>query len=155
MAGTNTIHASTTFDVDAISLTPATGDNVSGGTKGTATSGGANTLTDTNQNWTTDQWANAQVKITAGTGAGQTRIIASNTATQSTVTTNWTTPPDNTSQYEIEDGPDAVKVYANPHIHLEKLVNGVFDTEVNCPTVTAGSTVTYKYLVTKSLRRAP
>jgi len=69
---------------------------------GTAESGDATTLTDTNKSWTTNQWAGKVLVITAGTGAGQTRKITSNTATVITVPT-WITNPDNTSQYVIAD----------------------------------------------------
>jgi len=66
-----------------------------------ATGGGNNFLDDTGESWPTDHWANGTVKITSGTGAGQTRTIASNTATRLTVTSNWATNPDSTSFYEI------------------------------------------------------
>jgi RHS repeat-associated protein len=72
----------------------------------TGRSSGANTpttLNDTIKNWAPDQWQHQVVKITAGTGAGQVRTIASNTATQLTVTTDWTTVPDNTSEYVISE----------------------------------------------------
>lgn len=72
---------------------------------GTATSGGASTLTDSGKSWATNQWANAVVRITAGTGSGQYRDVASNTATQITTQVAWTTQPDNTSQYELIGGP--------------------------------------------------
>lgn len=68
---------------------------------GTAESGGANTLTDTDKSWGVNAHAGRYVTITAGTGAGQTRKISSNTATQLTVAANWTTNPDATSQYQI------------------------------------------------------
>ena len=68
---------------------------------GTATAGGASTLTDGSKTWTVNAYTNCVVKITAGTGAGQTEYIASNTATILTVTTPWGTPPDGTSVYEI------------------------------------------------------
>lgn len=68
---------------------------------GTATSGAATTLTDTGKSWTIDEWAGKVVKITGGTGSGQFRGIASNTATVLTVDTAWTTNPDVTSVYEI------------------------------------------------------
>lgn len=68
---------------------------------GTATSGGASTLTDTTQAWHTNALANRTVKIIAGLGGGQTRIIASNTATVLTVTVAWTTNPDATSVYQV------------------------------------------------------
>lgn len=70
---------------------------------GTATSGGANTLTDTGKAWTNNVHAGRIVKITGGTGSGQSGVIASNTATQLTVSVNWATPPDATSTYEIRE----------------------------------------------------
>ena len=68
---------------------------------GTATSATATTLTQTGKTWTASQWINSQVRITAGTGAGQIRTITANTADTLTVAT-WTTTPDATSQYAIE-----------------------------------------------------
>ena len=73
---------------------------------GTATAGGASTLTNSAKNWTTNQWANYQVRIVSGTGAGQVRSIASNTATVLTVSAAWTTNPDATSVYSIEGNDD-------------------------------------------------
>jgi len=83
---------------------------------GTATSGGVNLINHTGKNWATNQWANAyQLRITAGTGAGQVRPIASNTATQITVASggSWTTNPDNTSQYAIEGNDDFLYLIGN------------------------------------------
>lgn len=78
---------------------------------GTATAGGATTIDNSAKAWATNQWANAyQVRITAGTGAGQVRAIVSNTATSITVAA-WTTAPDATSQYSIE-GNDNFLYYA-------------------------------------------
>lgn len=70
---------------------------------GTATSGGATTLSDTSKAWSVNAHANKVVTIVAGTGSGQTRIIASNTSTQLTVSAAWDTNPDATSQYEIRE----------------------------------------------------
>ena len=75
---------------------------------GTATAGAASALTNSAKNWTVNQWSNYQVRITAGTGAGQIRTIASNTATALTVGTAWTTAPDATSVYAIEGNDDFV-----------------------------------------------
>ena len=47
---------------------------------GIATASGATTLTAGAKNWFVNQWANYQVRICAGTGAGQIREIVSNTA---------------------------------------------------------------------------
>lgn len=69
---------------------------------GIATSGGGSTLTNTGKAYTVNAYTNYQVRITAGTGVGQKRRIASNTATVLTVANSWTTNPDNTSVYAIE-----------------------------------------------------
>jgi hypothetical protein len=71
------------------------------GANGTAESGGATTLTDTNKSWTTDEWSGETISILYGTGIGQSRTVASNTATAITVSSAWTTNPDTTSVYQI------------------------------------------------------
>ena len=58
------------------------------------------TLNDTDQAWDTDEYDGYWLWITGGTGSGQIREIASNTATELTVATMSTTP-DATSTYEI------------------------------------------------------
>lgn len=68
---------------------------------GTATAGGATTLTDSSKSWTVDLYATGVVYIYEGTGAGQIRTISSNTATELTVSSAWTTNPDATSIYAI------------------------------------------------------
>jgi hypothetical protein len=75
---------------------------------GTATAGGASTLTNSAKAWTTNQWTNYQIRIVSGTGAGQIRSISSNTATVITVGSAWTTQPDNTSVYSIEGNDDFI-----------------------------------------------
>ena len=73
---------------------------------GTATAGAATTLTQGAAAWATNQWANSQVRIVTGTGAGQIRTIASNTGTVLTVSAAWTTNPDATSTFEIQGNDD-------------------------------------------------
>lgn len=68
---------------------------------GTATAGAAKTLTDSGATWGTNSWAGYTLLITGGTGSGQTKSIASNTATVITVDGNWKTNPDNTSTYQV------------------------------------------------------
>lgn len=68
---------------------------------GKATAGAAATLTDSNKAWTANEFREYYVKITARTGTGQARKVASNTATALTVAPNWDTNPDATSVYEI------------------------------------------------------
>jgi hypothetical protein len=85
---------------------------------GTATAGAASTLTNGAKAWTVNQWANYQIKITAGTGAGQIRTIASNTATVITVSAAWTINPDATSQYHIEGNDDFIYLMGNNAVTL-------------------------------------
>lgn len=61
--------------------------------QGTATATGASTLTDSGQAWTVNALQNSTIEIVDGVGAGQRRSIASNTATQVTVTEAWGTQP--------------------------------------------------------------
>lgn len=84
---------------------------------GTATAGAATTLTNTGKAWATNQWANAQLRITAGTGIGQIRTVTSNTATVLTVPT-WTTTPDATSQYSLEGNDDFIYFMGNGAIAM-------------------------------------
>lgn len=80
---------------------------------GTATAGGASTLTNTGKAWGTNMWANNQIRITAGTGVGQIRTIASNTGTVITTSAAWTVNPDATSQYAIEGNADFMYLLGN------------------------------------------
>ena len=81
---------------------------------GVASAATSTTLTDASASssvWVTNRWANHQVTIVSGTGIGQKRVIASNTATQLTLLTGqpWTVTPDTTSGYIITA--DADKCY--------------------------------------------
>lgn len=71
--------------------------------RGTATAGGATSLTDSGATFYTtgDGLAGVPVYIAEGTGSGQTRIISSNTGTVLTVSAAWSTNPDTTSVYRI------------------------------------------------------
>lgn len=72
---------------------------------GTASAGGATTLTvPAGVTLTVNAYAGSLLLITGGTGAGQTRYIASNTAGPPgviTVSSAWTVNPDNTSTFLI------------------------------------------------------
>src|SRR2546430_1966546 len=59
--------------------------------------------------WTVNQWAGLVVTITAGTGAGQTRPVLSNTANTLTISPDWSTTPDGTSQYVITQTSNALQ----------------------------------------------
>lgn len=80
---------------------------------GTATSGGASTLTDSGKAWGTNQFYNYEVRITDGTGIGQYRTITSNTSTAITVSSAWSVQPDATSEYEIQANSDYLYLLGN------------------------------------------
>ena len=83
----------------------------------TGTSTGSNTtwtLRDTHATWKTNQWAGSSVLLTGGSGSGQERVIASNTACPGTsgtpcaltLTSTWNTTfpnvlPDATTTYRL------------------------------------------------------
>jgi hypothetical protein len=97
--------------------------------KGTAISGGAGTivipatLTNIGEESATssedDFYAGYTIRITAGTGSGQERSVASYAAGTRTITvdTAWSTPPDSTSQFEI-DLSEAISVTENDDTYL-------------------------------------
>lgn len=85
---------------------------------GTATAGAASTLTNAAKTWATNQWANYQIRITGGTGAGQIRTIASNTGTVITTSAAWTVNPDATSTYEITGNDDFLYYMGNNAVTL-------------------------------------
>lgn len=73
--------------------------------QGTATAGGASTLSDTSKAWAVNMWSGYSVRLTAGTGIGQARVIATNTASVLTVGSAWATQPaTGSTKYEIIDG---------------------------------------------------
>lgn len=78
-----------------------------GFSSGTATSGGANTITDTTKIWSTDRSNQnspgpAWIKILTGTNAGELRAVTLVASTDTLdVSPAWTTPPDNTSTYVL------------------------------------------------------
>lgn len=78
---------------------------------GTATGGTATTLVNSAKTWTVNQFANWQVRIIAGTGAGGIRLITSNTATTLTIASG--TAIDNTSQYVIEPADNYLYLFGN------------------------------------------
>lgn len=95
----------------------------------TGTSSGGNTSTTFNNTvatWPTGAQGltNFTVRILTGTGAGQTRVITGNTATQLTVAA-WTITPDATSTYEI------VLIFKNgDHITAQLILSTNIITEI-------------------------
>jgi len=85
---------------------------------GTATSGSSTTVVDSGANWATNQWINYQVRITAGTGKGQVRVITANTGTTLTIGAGATI--DNTSVYSIEGDENAIYYIGNGAVTMYK-----------------------------------
>lgn len=85
---------------------------------GTATSGSTTTLVDSSKSWTASQWINYQVRIVAGTGAGQVRAITASTGTQLTFAVG--TAPDATSLYVIEPDDNAMYLLGNNVVTMYK-----------------------------------
>jgi hypothetical protein len=82
------------------------------GDSGTATSGGATTLTQTGKTWPTNYWTGGYLALVSGTGGSAAtttharRRIDSNTATQITVERAWTTDPASGTGYVLwKSGP--------------------------------------------------
>jgi hypothetical protein len=97
-------------------ITPSLEATFDSGTASVSTTSNVVTV----KNWLTNCWTNYQVKILTGTGAGQYRLITSNTATTLTVGTVWTTAPDATSTYEITGDDDAIYIVGNGGVNLYK-----------------------------------
>lgn len=90
--------------------------------QGLVTSATTTTVVDSGKSWATNAWANYQVRIVYGTGAGQFRTILSNTSTTLTVSSAWTTTPDSTSIYRIEGNDDFMYLLGNAAVTLYKYV---------------------------------
>lgn len=83
----------------------------------TGTSTGSNgpvTLNNTGKAMTVNAFVNYGIRITGGTGAGQSRIIKSNTATVVTVEFPWAVVPDATSTYTIS----ANRAHSNKFVNI-------------------------------------
>lgn len=85
----------------------------------TVTSSSLWTLTCANAQWATNSWSNYQVRIVSGTGAGQVRAIAGNTANTLYVST-WLIAPDATSVFVLEGNDDNLYLYGNASVNLYK-----------------------------------
>lgn len=107
---------------------------------GTATSGSATTLVCTGKGWAIDQWINYQVRITAGTGVGQIRVITDSTADTLTFAAGATI--DATSQFVIEGDENALYLLGNNAVTMYKYSISANSWATVAPTVArAGSAI--------------
>lgn len=81
--------------------------------EGTATSGTNRTLRDTSQTMEVDRYRNYEIRITKGTGSGQSRRIIANKTDYFEVNNKWTVTPDATSKYEVTPDPNLVYFIGN------------------------------------------
>jgi hypothetical protein len=84
-------------------------------------------LTDSAKTWAENRWKNYAVRILHGTGAGQVRTIASNTATALSIYGRWDVTPSTDSVYVIQGDPDKMFMWnggnaAVPIMNLESTV---------------------------------
>jgi hypothetical protein len=76
-------------------------DSVPVSDSGAATSATTLTITDATKNWTANAFSGSAVRITAGTGANQTRLITGNTNQTLTINAAWAPNPAAGSTYQI------------------------------------------------------
>lgn len=110
---------------------------------GTATSGSATTVVNSGKAWAVNQWAQYQVRITGGTGAGKVATITSNTSTTLTFPT-VTTVLDNTSVYIIEGNDDFLYLMGGAAVTLQRysISLNTWTTLVPSPVRTTGTAAT-------------
>jgi hypothetical protein len=95
---------------------------------GTASAGSTTTITDASKAWVVNQWIGYQVTIVGGTGASQTRVIKSNTATVLTIqdntfaACNFSPAPINGSTYAINSAYKYQTGYDYSNNHTQPLV---------------------------------
>jgi hypothetical protein len=112
----------------ALHLIPNYGDEIGQAwaqATGTATGGTSTTLTDSNQEWITDQWIGGTVRIVSGTGAGQTVAITDSTATGITVASWPGGTPDSTSRYIIRNKSLVATVRNYQRLYLQLDMSGL------------------------------
>lgn len=106
--------------------------------QGTATSGSSTTLVNSGKSWLTNQWANYQIRIVSGTGAGQIRSVASNTSNTITVSSAWAVSPDNTSVYQFEGNEDFFYLIGNNAVTMYRYQISTNTWTTLSPTVARG-----------------
>jgi hypothetical protein len=122
--------------VTAATKDPKRGTNVASHYLGTATAGGASTITlqnstDVTNSFPTDNHVDivgAVIVIVAGTGAFEAKNVASYVAATrvATMAAAWPTTPDNTSQYRIMNPTAAMQLLVDKS-KFSNLVNGGVD----------------------------
>lgn len=84
--------------------------------RGSATGGTTTTLINSAKNWTVNEWANYQVRITTGANAGQVRTIASNTATTLTLSSALPAAVASSDSYVLEGDENLLYLFGNASV---------------------------------------
>lgn len=101
-----------TLTTAAFPAAPAAGDTfIVEVPEGTATGGTTTSVTMTGAGWATNVYASSDVVIVAGTGAGQRRRLASNTADTLTLAAAYAAPATNPRVGPFATAPDATSVF--------------------------------------------
>ena len=133
------IHVGSVLSVSAVSGNVELTSTNTNHTTGTAQAGSSNTITlKSASSATNDIYVGMFIEITAGTGAGQTRLCEDYVGSTKVLEVNpaWTTAPNNTSQYEISSfKPAAVNQYVNAQPQgRARIVEVLSDTKVRAVT---------------------
>ncbi len=118
-ANSFTVGSAFSSALDATSVWQITKAFASSGSLSTFASTTSTILTVTGSAWATNQWVNSQIRVIAGTGAGQIRTITANTGTTIT-TAAWSTNLDATSIWVIEGNDDNLYLAGNNAVALFK-----------------------------------
>ena len=133
------IHVGSVLSVSAVSGNVELTATNTNHTTGTAQAGSSNTITLKSASSATDDiYVGMFIEITAGTGAGQTRVCEDYVGSTKVLQVNpaWTTAPNNTSQYEISSfKAAAVNQYVNAQPQgRARIVEVLSDTKVRAVT---------------------
>jgi hypothetical protein len=133
------IHVGSVLSVSAVSGNVELTATNTNHTTGTAQAGSSNTITLKSASSATDDiYVGMFIEITAGTGAGQTRLCEDYVGSTKVLEVNpaWTTAPNNTSQYEISSfKAAAVNQYVNAQPQgRARIVEVLSDTKVRAVT---------------------
>lgn len=85
---------------------------------GSATSGSFTVVQDTSKVWVANQWANFQVRLISGSGAGQAATITSNTTNTLTISGSFATSSNNTTTYAIEGNDEYIYLLGNAAVTM-------------------------------------
>lgn len=109
---------------------------------GTVTAATGTSLSDSSKDWPLDAHVGESVRITAGTGEGQIRVLTSNIADQLLTSVTWDIEPDETSEYEIFTPADETVYTSDQRIDSYDIVESEPSFLADPPIIITGNTGT-------------